>query len=433
MVCSFHRTQTTNFKFLTLCEIISDMIDFKENLKERFLRYVAVDSMSDPSFCGKKRPTTDCQKVILEQLAKELEALGLEVYLGPEWVVMATLKATAPDIPTIGFMAHVDTADDVMGNGVKAQVFEDYDGSDIILPSGLVIPASDNPEMARYKGGCIITSDGTTLLGSDDKAGVAVIMEIAAYLSSHPGIKHGDIEIFFTPDEETGSGMDEFPYDRIRSTCCYTVDGASEGEIETECFNAATVKVTVKGNSIHLGSARGRLVNAVTILSQIVSTLPQAESPEATDGRYGYICPLEMSGTAVEACLDIFIRDFDLDSFYKRIEDVKALASAVSSIYRGKVDVDVHVSYHNMAEINKRNPKATSMIYDAALELGIELHEELIRGGTDGARLAARKGISCPNIYTGGHNLHSLSEWVALDGMNSAANLVLGIIRNWGA
>lgn len=408
------------------------MIDFKESIKKHFLDYVAFDTMSDPSLSGVKRPTTDGQKIALTYLKKELEELGLEVYLGSEWVVMAVLRATDPSIPTIGFMAHVDTADDVMGNGVKANVIENYSGGDIALEDGVAITEKDNPDLALYKGGCIITSDGTTLLGSDDKAGVAVIMSVVSYLVSHPEVRHGDVEIFFTPDEETGSGMDSFPYEKIKSTCCYTVDGEREGEIETECFNAASIKVRVKGNSIHLGSARGKLVNAVTILSQIVSTLPQAESPEATDGRYGYICPLEISGTATEAELDIFIRDFDIALFEKRIEDVKALVAAISSIYRGTANLDVHVSYHNMAEINKRNPKSTKVIYDAAAELGICIHEELIRGGTDGARLAARKGISCPNIYTGGHNLHSLREWVALDGMNSAANLVLGIIRHWG-
>ena len=285
-------------------------------------------------------------------------------------------------------------------------------------------------DLLLYKGKEIITSDGTSLLGSDDKAGVAIIMEALKYLVEHPEVKRPDIEVYFTPDEETGSGMDMFPYDRLKSKCCYTVDGEAEGEVELECFNAATVEILLKGVSIHLGSARGTMVNAVTMASHIVTSLPQAESPEATDGRYGYYCPLVLEGTATEAKLSVFIRDFDMEKFQHRIESVEKIVAAVEALYGGEIKANVSVSYHNMAEANKKNPGAIEAVYYASQKLGLAIREEIIRGGTDGARLA-ETGVACPNLYTGGHNLHSLKEWIAVDAMSNSINLCLGIIDYW--
>ena len=331
---------------------------------------------------------------------------------------------------TIGFMAHVDTADDCNGNGVKAQVWKNYDGGRITLKDGVTIDPETDRDLALYRGGEVITSDGTSLLGSDDKAGVAIIMETIKYLVEHPEVKRPDLEVYFTPDEETGSGMDSFPYSRLESAVCYTVDGEREGEVEIECFNAATVEVNVKGVSIHLGSARGIMVNAVTVASHIVTALPQAESPEATDGRYGYYCPLLLQGTGTEARLQIFIRDFDLDRFERRIEAVKKIVGAVEALYGGEAKAEVSVSYHNMAEANKKNPGATEAVYVASRKLGLSISEAIIRGGTDGARLA-ETGVACPNLYTGGHNLHSLKEWIGVDAMNHSINLCLGIVDYW--
>ena len=243
-------------------------------------------------------------------------------------------------------------------------------------------------------------------------------------------MKRPDIEVYFTPDEETGSGMDMFPYDRLKSKCCYTVDGEAEGEVELECFNAATVEILLKGVSIHLGSARGTMVNAVTMASHIVTSLPQAESPEATDGRYGYYCPLVLEGTATEAKLSVFIRDFDMEKFQHRIESVEKIVAAVEALYGGEIKANVSVSYHNMAEANKKNPGAIEAVYSASQKLGLAIREEIIRGGTDGARLA-ETGVACPNLYTGGHNLHSLKEWIAVDAMSNSINLCLGIIDYW--
>ena len=405
------------------------MIKFNDSVRDRFIRYTTYDTMSDGNASGNRRPTTEGQEELLLVLKKELEELGLETYYGEEKVVMGVLKGNSSGT-TIGFMAHVDTADDCNGNGVKAKVWSNYDGGVIELEDGVVLDPEKDKDLLLYKGKEIITSDGTSLLGSDDKAGVAIIMEALKYLVEHPEVKRPDIEVYFTPDEETGSGMDMFPYDRLKSKCCYTVDGEAEGEVELECFNAATVEILLKGVSIHIGSARGTMVNAVTMASHIVTSLPQAESPEATDGRYGYYCPLVLEGTATEAKLSIFIRDFDMEKFQHRIESVEKIVAAVEALYGGEIKANVSVSYHNMAEANKKNPGAIEAVYSASQKLGLAIREEIIRGGTDGARLA-ETGVACPNLYTGGHNLHSLKEWIAVDAMSNSINLCLGIIDYW--
>lgn len=405
------------------------MIKFNDSVRDRFIRYTTYDTMSDGNASGNRRPTTEGQEELLLVLKKELEELGLETYYGEEKVVMGVLKGNSLGT-TIGFMAHVDTADDCNGNSVKAKVWSNYDGGVIELEDGVVLDPEKDKDLLLYKGKEIITSDGTSLLGSDDKAGVAIIMEALKYLVEHPEVKRPDIEVYFTPDEETGSGMDMFPYDRLKSKCCYTVDGEAEGEVELECFNAATVEILLKGVSIHLGSARGTMVNAVTMASHIVTSLPQAESPEATDGRYGYYCPLVLEGTATEAKLSVFIRDFDMEKFQHRIESVEKIVAAVEALYGGEIKANVSVSYHNMAEANKKNPGAIEAVYSASQKLGLAIREEIIRGGTDGARLA-ETGVACPNLYTGGHNLHSLKEWIAVDAMSNSINLCLGIIDYW--
>ena len=405
------------------------MIKFNDSVRDRFIRYTTYDTMSDGNASGNRRPTTEGQEELLLVLKKELEELGLETYYGEEKVVMGVLKGNSSGT-TIGFMAHVDTADDCNGNGVKAKVWSNYDGGVIELEDGVVLDPEKDKDLLLYKGKEIITSDGTSLLGSDDKAGVAIIMEALKYLVEHPEVKRPDIEVYFTPDEETGSGMDMFPYDRLKSKCCYTVDGEAEGEVELECFNAATVEILLKGVSIHLGSARGTMVNAVTMASHIVTSLPQAESPEATDGRYGYYCPLVLEGTATEAKLSVFIRDFDMEKFQHRIESVEKIVAAVEALYGGEIKANVSVSYHTMAAANKKNPGAIEAVYHASQDLGLAIREEIIRGGTDGARLA-ETGVACPNLYTGGHNLHSLKEWIAVDAMSNSINLCLGIIDYW--
>lgn len=403
-----------------------------DELLQRFVRYVKVDTMSDPHALDTCHPSTDGQWDLLRMLEQELKQFGLsEVSLNDKGYLIGRVPGNVEGAPTIGFMAHVDTADDVMGNGVKPHVIDSYDGKDIQLNPETTLSAASNPELSKYVGETIIITDGNTLLGGDDKAGVAEIMTAVKYLLDNPEIPHGPVEIIFTPDEETGAGMDYFPYDVIRSKACYTVDGGCRYEIETECFNAATVNVHFSGVAAHLGAARGRMVNALTMATTFVQALPQAESPEATDGRYGYYCPQEISGNATELDLTVFLRDFDLDNLKRRISVLENLGKTVEGLFPGGVcTVRSKIVYYNMAGSAKEHPEVINAIYDAGKELGMPLFESIIRGGTDGARLA-EKGIPCPNLFTGGHNLHSRTEWAALPAMKDSVRLVLGIIAQW--
>lgn len=405
------------------------MKDFREGVSGRFIRYAQYDTMSCPAKVGVERPTSSGQVVLQKALVEELKELGLEVDYGKESVVHGILRSNCPGARAVAFMAHVDTADDVMGNGVRP-MRHIYKGGDIVLP-GTTIRACDNPELAQYVDSEIITSDGTTLLGADDKAGLAEIMEAVNYLVGHPETRHGDVEVFFTPDEETGAGMDQFPYDRMVSSVCYTMDGGGRGEVESECFNAATVKIRIHGVSTHLGSGRGRLVNALRVASLITEVLPQAESPEATDGRYGYYHVGAIEGTNVEAAMEIYLRDHDSDLFNQRIEAVKKLATTIAELYHAQADVSVQISYRNMGQANASHPEALEAVFEACRSIGIEAHETIIRGGTDGARLAEHTGLPCPNLFTGGHNYHSLEEWASVDAMSEAVNMVLAIIDHY--
>lgn len=406
---------------------------YKQEVLDRFLRYVQVDTMSDESIADKKHPSTPGQWDLLRMLEGELKGLGLkDVVLDEYGYLLARLDSTEQGLPSIAFCSHVDTADDVEGNHVRPRVVENYDGKDIKLNDEYSIVAADNPELARYVGSTIITSSGDTLLGCDDKGGVAEIMTAVSYLVKHPEIKHGEIEILFSPDEETGCGMDFFDASRLNAKALYTVDGGTRYEVELECFNAATVKVHFSGVSYHLGAARGRMVNALTMASAFINAIPQAESPEATDGRYGYYCAQSASGNATDMDVTVYLRDFDYDGLLRRIEVLQSLGKTVELLYAGgKVSVDSKISYLNMGEAAKKDPWAVEAIFKAGKALGQPLHTEIIRGGTDGSRIAQIKGIACPNLYTGGHNYHSRFEWAALDAMNDSVALIIEIARQW--
>lgn len=406
---------------------------FRAELLERFLRYVKVDTMSDVRLAETKHPSTEGQWDLLRMLEKELKGMGIrDVELDQYGYLLARIPANAEGIPTIAFSSHVDTSSDVMGNGVKPCVIENYDGNDIKLENGRVIVASENPDLAGYRGTTLIVSDGNTLLGSDDKGGVAEIMTAAHYLADHPGIRHGEIEILFSPDEETGCGMDFFDPKKLHCKAFYTMDGGRRFEIEAECFNAASVEVVFNGVSYHLGAARGRMVNAVTMLSSFVSALPQAESPEATDGRYGYYCAHEIEGNSTRAVLRLLLRDFDYENLEYRIRVLEELAKTVQLMYKGSVvDISHRISYLNMIRPAVKDPRAIDAVFAAGKELGQKLETKIIRGGTDGARIAQMLDIPCPNIYAGGHNMHSCYEWAALDAMNDATQLLLGIVKQW--
>ena len=405
---------------------------FRKEILERFLRYAVVDTMSIEPLAETKHPSFEGEWNLLKLLQEELRCLGLEdVTLDEHGYLLARVPANTKNLPCVAFSAHVDTADDVPGNGVKP-VVNDYAGGDLVLKNGLVIAADSNPELAQYAGSKIITSEGDTLLGCDDKGGVAEIMTAVSYLVSHPEIKHGEIEILFSPDEETGFGMDFFDAKRLHSAAFYTVDGGERYSVELECFNAATVKVHFTGVAYHLGAARGRMVNALTMAAAFISAIPQAESPEATDGYYGYYCAQTASGNATDFDVTLYLRDFNYDNLLRRIDVLKKLGSAIEALYiGGKVTVQEKISYLNMGEAAKKSPKAVDAIFEAGKILGQPLRTEIIRGGTDGSRIAEMAGIPCPNLYTGGHNYHSLTEWAALDAMNDACALIVEIIKQW--
>lgn len=419
----------------------------KKEVCERFLRYAVIDTQSNEETADKIHPSTEGEWDLLRLLEKELKEFGLkDVVLDkygyllarvPASEGIATVKTVANEaadgekLPCIAFSAHVDTAQEVNGNGVKPRLIENYDGNDIRLNAETVLLASENPELEQYKGSSLVVTDGTTLLGSDDKAGIAEIMTAIHYFIEHTEEKHPEIEILFSPDEETGCGMNFFDPKRLHCQALYTVDGGTRYEIEAECFNAASAFVKFEGVSYHLGSARGRMVNAVNVASAFVSALPQAESPEATDERYGYYCPHNIEGSVNETTLHIVVRDFDYDGLMRRLDVINQMAKTFELIYPGsKITVDAKISYRNMIEAAKKKPKALNAVFDAAKVLNQPVVSKLIRGGTDGARIA-ETGIPCPNLYTGGHNLHSVYEWAAVDAMSDSVDLICEIIRQW--
>lgn len=405
-----------------------------EKLLERFLRYVAVDTMSDPHVPD-RRPTTAGQMQLLGMLQDELQEMGItDLTLDPNGYLVARIPSNLPKgrtAPTIGFMAHVDVADDVPGNGVNARVIESYDGKDIQLGDAAVLRISDNPSLSAYVGSPLVVTDGTTLLGGDDKAGVAILVSVAERLLSKDAVAHGEIELIFTTDEETGSGMDAFDASMLRSRCCYTIDGGERGEIEAECFNAATVEIDFHGVPYHLGAARGRMVNSVSMAVSFIASVPRSESPEATDGRYGYYCAEEISGSSARTHVVFYLRDHDMAILDRRIDALRSLADTTEKLFPGgKVDLQVKIIYQNMYEAISKDAHIMEAIWKAGERLGVPLHEKIIRGGTDGARLA-QMGIPAPNLYTGSHNLHSVYEWVAVPAMTESALLVEQIAAHW--
>jgi tripeptide aminopeptidase len=363
--------------------------------------------------------------------------MGLQdVELDRNGFLIARLPSNLPPrlagkTPCIGFMAHVDTASDVPGSVVKPRIHENYSGGVIELSGGLTLDPAENPSLLRCKGEVIITSDGTSLLGADDKAGVAAIMNAAEYLLAHPEIPHGEAELIFTPDEETGRGMDRFPREKLRSKAAYTLDGDGEGTIEAECLTAWKAEAKFHGKVIHIGHARGKLVNAVSMASRFVELLPQSESPEATDGAFGYYCPMEISGSLEEATLEIYLRDFDEAHIHRRREALQSFARAIEGAFPGgKVEITEEEQYRNMKEAFCKDPRVLEYLSRAVRETGIEPVYKSIRGGTDGARLS-EMGIPTPNIFMGGENFHSKTEWLSLPALVRASQTVVNLLCIW--
>jgi tripeptide aminopeptidase len=407
---------------------------YAQELAARLVRYARIGTTSDRHAEG--TPSTQNQWDLARLLMTELKGLGVaDAELDGRCYLIARLPASPglESAPSVGLMAHMDTASDVPGDGVRPRVVEGYDGRKLQLGADAHLDPADYPDLAGHAGDTIIVTDGSTLLGADDKAGLAEIMTLAAWLIGHPEIRHGPLELVFTPDEETGKGMDLFPLERLRSKVCYTMDGGKAGEIEAECFTAYAVKAEFKGRAIHIGSARGKLANAVSMAGSFVSMLPRSEAPESTDGWYGYYCPLEMSGGLEKAQVEVFLRDFTQKGMDSRIAAVRAIAAAVEAQFPlGSVALTVTKQYLNMREKLDERPEVLERAMEAARRAGAEPAIKPIRGGTDGARLT-ELGVPCPNIFTGGHNYHSRHEWASVSEMALAVGTLIELVGLWAA
>ncbi|ULQ59015.1 peptidase T [Brucepastera parasyntrophica] len=412
--------------------------DLLEPLLRRFTKYVSIDSQSNSQNADNGiMPSTENQWVFARTLLEEFKSLGIiDAELDGNCYLLARLPATPgkEESLTFGLCSHIDTSGEAPGSAVKPQFHKNYDGRPIILRDGFSIDPKSDSDLASCagRGDTIITSDGTTLLGADDKAGIAGIMTMLEYLISHPEIPHGPVEILFSPDEETGHGMDKVPLDRIRSKAFYTVDGGQEGELEIECFNAWKCDLMFTGIAAHLGTARGKMVNALTMAASFISALPQQESPETTDGYEGYFCPLEAEGTIEKARVSVLLRDFDRANMEARLDRIDVIARGIEARFPGgKIKVARSQQYLNMKEKLEAAPHLLSRLQEAAGRAGVETYLKPIRGGTDGSRLT-EMGIPTPNIFTGGHNFHSRTEWASLLQMGSMVGVLIELVKVWG-
>jgi len=414
--------------------MMNDNAWFEEKVLERFLRYVKINTISDS--LSSEVPTTRWQLDLANALVKELESIGIkDVSLDSNGFVIARLPSniglSEKEIPTIGFISHLDTSEDAPGSGVNPVIHRAYDGNKIELAQGVTIDPSEFPEILVYKGKAIVTSDGTTLLGADDKAGIAEIMTAIEYLILHQDIRRPVLEIIFTPDEETGTGKNSFPFQRVRSTVCYTFDGGREGTLEAECFEAYKASVELTGKAMHLGTARGKLVNAVQMMKSFLSMLPGSETPETTDGRDGYYCPLKATGEIEKASITIYIRDFEETGCKRRIATLEQIGKTVEMEYPGgMVSIKSERQYQNMKKFLISHPTVVDLLEEAIRSSGIEPERESIRGGTDGSFLC-EKGIPTPNVFAGGFNFHSRMEWIPVQAMARAAQVGVHIARLW--
>jgi tripeptide aminopeptidase len=407
----------------------------KTSALDRFLRYVAIDTRADES--SSTCPSTPGQLILMRLLASELAALGLDdVVVDANGYLMATIPATAglEAAPTIGFIAHVDTSPEMPGAGVKPIVHHRWDGGDIVLPDDpmVVLRAADDPALAERIGDDIVTASGLTLLGGDDKAGVAEIMAAAEYLLAHREIRHGRIRIAFTPDEEIGRGADHFDVTRFDAVCAYTLDGGSRGELESESFSADLFTATFRGFNTHPGYARGRMVNAIKVAADFVASLPRQDlSPETTDGYDGYVHPYVVEASVDRTTVKVLIRDFLTGELGTKRALLEHLAREAAASHPGSfVETGLTPQYRNMREILDRHPDVVERAREAMRRLGIEPKERPIRGGTDGSRLSFM-GLPTPNLFAGEHNFHSRTEWVSAQDMDAAVSVIVTLAGVW--
>jgi tripeptide aminopeptidase len=398
----------------------------------RFLRYARVCTAS--SRHTEQTPSTAGQWDLAKMLAAELGDLGLRgVTVTDSCYVVARLPARAGKeaAPVIGFLAHLDTSDEVSGAGVQPRFVESYDGASIELADGLRLDPALDKDLAAHIGKAVIHADGTTLLGADDKAGIAEIMGAVEYMRDHPEIQHGEIEIIFSPDEETGKGLPDFPSELVHAKACYTVDGGAAGEIEAECFNAAEAVVTFNGKAVHPGYAKGKLINAVLMAASFVNMLPRAESPETTDGYEGYFYASEIRGGSEQAQLDVLIRDFDRENLRRRKERLEAFARAVEAEFPGgRVSISIQDQYYNMKEKIAAHPEVLEKLKTAVASVCGSWRLKPVRGGTDGSRLT-EQGVPTPNIFTGGRNWHGKLEWASVPDMEATCAVIIELSRVW--
>ena len=400
----------------------------QKELIDRFCRYAKIETTSDEKVKD-KCPTTKGQLTLINLIADELKGLGIaDVSVDENGYLRAFIPGNVPRKKVFGFISHADTSPEVSGKNVRPVIHEKYDGKPIKLAKDIILSPEEYPLLSQYKGKTIITADGKTLLGADDKAGIAEIATAASYLMAHPEIKRNSMEIFITPDEEIGQGTDHFPMDKIKSKYLYTVDGDTEGCIESECFNAYSAKLKIKGVSIHPGSGKGKLVNASLLGAKFLDLLPENEMPETTEGREGFFCPVSISGSIEECQVSLILRDFDASGIERRIKLVEDIAESLKKNYpTAQFELEFAHSYSNMKEYIDQDKKCLSYLEDAVEKTDIKPVHKLIRGGTDGSRLS-ELGHPCPNIFTGGQNFHGKLEWAAVPAMERAVQVIINLV-----
>ena len=409
-----------------------DIDGLAEAAAGRFLRYVTYDTQSDED--SDSYPSTPKQLELLRALRDELAEIGLEeVQMDDNGYVTATLPSNAGhEVPTIAFFAHVDTAREVTGAGVSPQRRR-YEGGEIVLDgSGSVIRPEESPQLQHHVGHDVITTDGSTLLGADDKAGIAEIIAAVEYLHAHPELKHGPVKVAFNPDEEIGRGVVHFPVETFGAVAAYTVDGSTAGEVQTETFSGAQVRMKIRGRAIHPGWAKGELVNAIKLAAAVIEKLPADRlSPETTEGKEGYVHPVVIEGDSSEVELRFIVRDFENDRLDEHVELLKRIASDVAATdSRCSIDVESRIQYRNMRDTLDDHPEIVAHLEEAVRRVGLEPRRTSIRGGTDGSVLT-EMGLPTPNIFTGGHDAHSEREWICVEDMGLAAATIVELAQVW--
>jgi len=407
----------------------------RKQMIKRFLKYVRIDTQSKEDV--DQYPSTEKQKKLLHLLVEELKNLGCNhADIDEHSYVTGTYPSNLEhdsNIPSIGLIAHVDTSPDVSGKDVKPIIHENYQGGAIKIGQNneISISPEDNPELENFIGNDIITSDGTTLLGADNKAGIAEILTTIQYLKDHPEIKHGEIKIAFTPDEEIGKGTEYFDVDKFGADYAYTVDGKTVGEIENENFNAALAEITINGINVHPGYAKDKLVNSIKIASELVEILDEEPAPENTEGREGYIHPYKIEGGVESTTIKVYLRDFEEEGLQDKKETLNRIYGDLLKAYpKAEIKIKIKDQYKNMKSILDDHPEVVQYALEAAEQAGLEPELNIIRGGTDGARLCA-KGLPTPNIFTGGHNFHSKREWISIQGMEKTVETLINLLKLW--